>query len=1336
MMRETRVGTMKNHYLTVWLLGGWLATMLPLAAQDSLCAMVKIEILQELTLERQAFDARMKITNDTTLPLNDVDIVVNFADADGEPVSASSDPNNTSARFFIRVDSMQGIADVAGNGTVPGEAAAEIHWLIIPAPGAAGAASAGTLYYVGATLRYTLGGEAQETAVAPDQILVKPMPLLTLDYFLPDQVYGDDPFTPEIEPELPFSLGVRVSNNGHGPANNLKIESGQPTIVENELGLLINFRIHGSRVGNRPAGESLLVDFGSIAPYRYGTARWIMTASLSGRFVAFDATFSHADELGGQLTSLMEAVNTHFLVADVRVDLPGRDDIDDFLARTGDTLKVFESDGIDSPVTDVSDAATLITTRAGSQAMTLILPATPTAFVYAKKPDPTQGALVAAGALRDDGKRLPASNVWLSKTWDNPARRWNHFVNIFDFHPQSGDGSRANGAYSYTLTFDPESRQNRPPVLGYTGPRYVQAGHHLGFIVIASDPDGTVPTLSVDGLPAGATFTDFGTGTGEFSWFTAANQTGAYQVVLTASDGELSRSEAVTITVSGDPVYSTVAGRAWNDLNFNGIQDDGEPGIEGIVVRLLKANGNEKTTTTAADGSYEFGEIFDSQVTVEFTAPNATWRFSPTKVGADNNLDSDVLTAYGRSGLISFDGAISVQVDAGMTCISNLRTLRTLVSGAGSINILTPPYRADTDSLLFPADADIVITAVAEDAHRFNAWFEETTPDGPVTPLLPAADSILNMTIALDRTIVADFVPTAPAPTILAVYPEADTMVSGSRELRVTIAEAPTALRHVPAAPPFAQPDGPTHDLLVGEAPVSIGEFLDFLNDTLGRTPDTREAPIFVDVTTGRAYFNAAKTSATLLFEPMPPGLDNAVDWSIEFMPAANALPDHYSCTPGSRDYPVVGVTWFGAIKYANWLTRRKRLGWVHWAYREGTDAADWRPAHLTEAQWLSGFDSEARTAWLERYPDAFRLLMDADSTDADRFNEWYKIAAWNPDTKTNNDNGTAMINTTILSSRDAATAPASISSATANAFGLRHMFDNVRTWLTDSGTDNTERAIRGSSWLDAPGTSNARTRISAMPATAFADVGLRIAAGRDYSVRMQLATNAEFTLPQQLDTQTARAWQPEPGMAPQSQYWWRFRAEYPNTLLPSSADGIWTGTAATTPNMPTTALHFSTDTTTRFSLSLMPGWNLLATPLVAQETTVSPHIIAYLKLWGWNTTLQVYETLSTLTPQRGTWIYTPVPGQIIITGILPPSSEVTINPQWNLIGIKQLEPMIGVDTQGSMQIFSWLAATTDEDGHYAAEHHKVPIILQPGLGYWIWTTNPLPERVLQTIEP
>lgn len=72
-------------------------------AVDTQCAKVKIEIQQELTMERQGFDAMMKITNGlTTTSLDNVSINVNFKDETGTSVRATSDTADTSAAFFIR----------------------------------------------------------------------------------------------------------------------------------------------------------------------------------------------------------------------------------------------------------------------------------------------------------------------------------------------------------------------------------------------------------------------------------------------------------------------------------------------------------------------------------------------------------------------------------------------------------------------------------------------------------------------------------------------------------------------------------------------------------------------------------------------------------------------------------------------------------------------------------------------------------------------------------------------------------------------------------------------------------------------------------------------------------------------------------------------------------------------------------------------------------------------------------------------------------------------------------------------------------------------------------
>ena len=540
-------------------------------ADDALCARVKIQINQELTLERQAFEAHMKITNGfSNIAVENVTVYVNFSDEDGNSVLASSDPDNTDALFFIRLDSMDGIENVDGGGEVAPSSSADITWLIIPATDSSNGVPQGTLYYVGATLTYTMAGQEQTTEVMPDYIYVKPMPELTLDYFLPTDVYGDDAFTDEIEPEVPFPLGVRVANNGVGTAVNLSINSAQPEIVENELGLLIGFNIETTEVNGQDAQPTLKADFGDIGPNEAGVAKWMMTCSLSGKFVSFEADFSHSDELGGELTSLMESVTTHFLVKDVRVDLAGRDEIDDFLSKDGSIYRVFESDNVDTVVTDYDDQQASIS-ETGQDRYMLSMPVT-SGFVYVQLPDPENGELVVADMVRSDGKEIKPENCWLSKTRDD-NNNWLYFINLFD----------ADTTGSYNVNFGPPETSHTP-VLQFIADKTQVEGSQLGFLVQASDPDGTIPALSAAMLPSGATFTDRGDGTALFDWTPAIGQAGVYTVVFSATDGQHTATRSATLTIlSGADSDSDNDGMpdAWELEHFGTLDRDGTGDYDG-----------------------------------------------------------------------------------------------------------------------------------------------------------------------------------------------------------------------------------------------------------------------------------------------------------------------------------------------------------------------------------------------------------------------------------------------------------------------------------------------------------------------------------------------------------------------------------------------------------------------------------------------------------------------------------------------------------------------------------------------------------------------------------
>lgn len=404
-------------------------TLLPTIAASSVCAEVRIEIRQKLSFERQAFDAVLKINNGLPdLAVENIGLNLWFKDLDGNTVLGTTDANDTTAAFFLRLDALNDISGIDGNGQVDPEKTGEVRWLIIPTPGAGGATPAGQSYQVGADLTYTIGSETETVNVVPEIITVKPLPQLTLDYFLPHDVYADDPLTTPVEPIEPFTLGVRIKNSGGGASNATTIESAQPTIVDNDQGLLIAFRIIESYINNDPASKTLLINFGDIEPGESKIGRWNMTTTLMGRFTDFEAEFTHSDTLGGAATSLVQAVNTHVLVNDVKVDLPGRDNVRDFLAVGGSSYKVYESDGTDSEVIDQSANAQL--QMQGNGHYNLNFPATP-GFSYVKLVDTNNGLLLPGSMTRSDGKVIPSENIWLSKT-RNDDDTFSYFINFFD----------------------------------------------------------------------------------------------------------------------------------------------------------------------------------------------------------------------------------------------------------------------------------------------------------------------------------------------------------------------------------------------------------------------------------------------------------------------------------------------------------------------------------------------------------------------------------------------------------------------------------------------------------------------------------------------------------------------------------------------------------------------------------------------------------------------------------------------------------------------------------------------------------------------------------------
>ncbi|NJP07662.1 MAG: DUF11 domain-containing protein, partial [Chloroflexaceae bacterium] len=151
-----------------------------------------------------------------------------------------------------------------------------------------------------------------------------------------------------------------------------------------------------------------------------------------------------------------------------------------------------------------------------------------------------------------------------------------------------------------------------------------------------------------------------------------------------------------------EPGTATIGNRVWFDLNNNGIQDDGEPGVPGVIVNLYDTNGNlVDTTVTDVNGNYLFTNVPPGDYIIEviqipgygFTFPNQ---------GTDGSVDSDIDPDTGQSDTITVGpGENNTDIDAGLvvegTVAIELEKVAELVSVAPN-QIITFRLRATNNS--------------------------------------------------------------------------------------------------------------------------------------------------------------------------------------------------------------------------------------------------------------------------------------------------------------------------------------------------------------------------------------------------------------------------------------------------------------------------------------------------------------------------------------------------------------------------------------------------------------------------------------------------------------
>jgi hypothetical protein len=113
----------------------------------------------------------------------------------------------------------------------------------------------------------------------------------------------------------------------------------------------------------------------------------------------------------------------------------------------------------------------------------------------------------------------------------------------------------------------------------------------------------------------------------------------SYTVELTLSGDKLSKKANLNLPLNLAPCTSSIGDYVWNDLDANGVQDAGEPPLQGVVVNLrTQTGGLLDTATTDINGEYTFVVTCSQTYVVEVETPSG---FTPSPSGRGGNVDLD-----------------------------------------------------------------------------------------------------------------------------------------------------------------------------------------------------------------------------------------------------------------------------------------------------------------------------------------------------------------------------------------------------------------------------------------------------------------------------------------------------------------------------------------------------------------------------------------------------------------------------------------------------------------------------------------------------------------------
>ena len=385
--------------------------------EKGVCAVVRIRLVQTLAVTREAFKAELEIKNDDENPIENITISIVITNVDGE---------KSNYKFSIGNTTLDNVA--AGNVVKPGSTGS-MSWLIIPYYEAA--PEQVTDYYIGGRFGYSVGGDTVSIVLTPTKISVTPDPRLVIHYFWEKYVWGDNPFTENIiEPSKPFAVIAGIKNTGFGTAYDMSLSSGQPEIVENERGLLVDFTLIGLSLNDNDIEPKFEANIGDVGPNSVSIINWWLNCTLQGIFKNFTINIKNKNPHGNPKLSIIDDKHIHELFQQVKEPQTDRRL---YLVRerfTNGTLApdtVYDSTTlINENITKIDAKNTDIIEYAGSIRARITLETNASGPVYIKANTNIQKKLLIVTSFQKDVTLLPLDNTWFVN--------YNYKKDILDLH--------------------------------------------------------------------------------------------------------------------------------------------------------------------------------------------------------------------------------------------------------------------------------------------------------------------------------------------------------------------------------------------------------------------------------------------------------------------------------------------------------------------------------------------------------------------------------------------------------------------------------------------------------------------------------------------------------------------------------------------------------------------------------------------------------------------------------------------------------------------------------------------------------------------------------------